>query len=164
MFSSHLFRAPLGVPDFLLFAHLCICPPALAGEEVIQLRVDGGDFRSAREALVEVIEAEGLVVGQILPFGAMLERTGGGETGGIYSQAEIIQFCSASLARRMALEDPGQIVFCPLSIAVYEKAAEAQEVFIAYRAVGDGSPARGQADALLARLVARAAQLGKLRW
>ena len=116
------------------------------------------------EALVEVIEAEGMVVGQILPFGAMLERTGAGEPGGVYRQAEIIQSCSASLAHRMALEDPGQIVFCPLSIAVYVKASEPESVIIAYRALGDGSPVRIEADALLARLVGRAAQLGKLRW
>lgn len=164
MFSSHLFRAPLGVSFFLLLALQFIFTPAFSQEEIVHQRVNGGDFRSVHEALVEVIEAEGLVVGQILPFSNMLERTGANEQGEIYRQAEIIQFCSASLAHRMALEDPEQIVFCPLSIAVYVKAAEPEGVVIAYRALGSRSPARAQADALMARLARRAAQLGKLRW
>ena len=163
MFSSHLFRAPRGVPVFLCCAWLLACLPVCAAERIVTHRVEGGDFRSVREAVVEVIEAEGMVVGQVLPFGSMLERTGQGQASP-YVAAEIIQFCSAALARRMVLEDPGQMTLCPLAIALYVSVDEPDVVVLAYRMTGGDSPARVQADQLLARLAARAARLGKLRW
>lgn len=41
--------------------------------------VPDGGYEAARDALIEVIEAEGLVVGAVLPFNQMLQRTGGQE-------------------------------------------------------------------------------------
>lgn len=160
MFSLHLFRAPRGVPFFLLACLFLVCGQVRA-EGVVRLSVEGSDFRSAREALYEVIEGEGLVVGSSLPFGQMLERTGQASP---YREAEILQFCSASLARQMVGEDAGQIVFCPLAIALYVTAENPAVVVIAYRNPGEESPARVQASALLARIVERAARLAKLRW
>lgn len=163
MFSSHLFKAPFGVPFFLLICWLLVCATAHADSAVVRLFVEGSDFRSAREALYEVIEAEGLVVGSVLPFGRMLERTGNGQANS-YEDAEIIQFCSAGLAHRMVDEDAGQMVFCPLAIALYVTVADPGVVVMAYRAPGDASPARRQAGELLARLVERAGKLARLRW
>ena len=163
MFSSHLFRAPCGVPVFLCWALLLICLPLQAADGIIRHRIEGGDFRSVHEAVVEVVEAEGMVIGQVLPFGQMLERTGQGQANP-YVEAEIVQFCSAALARRLVLEDSGQMALCPLSIALYVSVAQPGVVVLAYRATGGESPARAQADELLARLVDRAARLGKLRW
>ncbi|HLO62401.1 MAG TPA: DUF302 domain-containing protein [Azonexus sp.] len=128
---------------------------------VVRQLVEGSDFRSAREAIYEAIEGEGLVVGNALPFGQMLERTGQASP---YQEAEIVQFCSASLARQMVGEDAGQIVFCPLSIAFYVTKANPSVVIMAYRAPGDETPAKVQAGTLLGRLVERAAKLAKLRW
>lgn len=161
MFSSHLFRAPLGVPFFRLVCLLLACGSVRAEGEVVKQLVDGSDFRSAREALYEAIEGEGLVVGNALPFSQMLERTGQASP---YQEAEIVQFCSAGLARQMVGEDAGQIVFCPLAIAFYVTKANPSVVVMAYRAPGDESSAKVQAGALLGRLVERAARLAKLRW
>lgn len=163
MFSSHLFRAPHGVPFFLLVCLLLFCKQIRAEDGVVRKLIEGSDFHSAHEALYEVIEAEGLVVGNALPFGQMLERTGAGQANP-YREAEIIQFCSASLAHRMVGEDVGQIVFCPLAIALYVTVENPAVVVMAYRAPGDESPAKAQADALLGRVVERAARLAKLRW
>ena len=163
MFSSHLFRAPCGVPVFLCWAFLLVCLPLQAADGIVRHRVEGGDFRSVREAVVEVVEAEGMVIGQVLPFGLMLERTGQGQVSP-YVEAEIVQFCSAGLARRMVLEDLTQMTLCPLSIAIYVSVGEPNVVVLAYRLAGGDSPARAQADQLLAHLVARAVSLGKLRW
>src|SRR5574343_215130 len=154
MFSSHLFKAPFGVPFFLLICWLMVCGMAYAESGVVRQFVEGSDFQSAREALYEVIEAEGLVVGSVLPFGKMLKRTGNGP-GNPYVDAEIIQFCSAGLAHRMVDEDAGQIVFCPLAIALYVTVADPGVVVMAYRAPGDTSPAKRLAGELLARLVER---------
>jgi len=170
MFSSHLFRAPLGVPFFLaVFAvALAVFPgSATAAEGIAVTAIDGSDFQSAHDALVEAIEAEGMVVGAVLPFGEMLERTGKPareRDAGPYRRAELVQFCSAALAHKMVREDAAQIAFCPLSIAIYVPVANPSGVVMAYRKPGSESPARAQAGDLLERLVTRAARLARLRW
>lgn len=170
MFFSHLFRAPLGVPCFLRFA-LAVVLSAWIGhgyatDGVTYRTVEGSDFNSTREALIEAVEAEGLVVGAIIPFSGMLNRTAGAleGAGNPFVEAEIVQFCSAGLAWQMVAEDPAQIAFCPLSIAIYVTAAEHGRVRMAYRSPGGGTLARIKAEALLFRLVERAAELARLRW
>jgi len=171
MFSSHLFRAPFGVPFFLVILALAAWTlsfgHARAAESVVTVEIGGSDFQSAHDALVEAIEAEGMVVGAVLPFGDMLERTGRQArqgTAGPYRNAELVQFCSARLAHRMVDEDPGQIVFCPLTIAIYVTTADPSLVVMAYRVPGEETPARRQAGVLLARVVEQAARLARLRW
>lgn len=168
MFSSHLFRASLGMPFFLMCALLALpCGLARAAEAVVTVEIEESDFQSAHEALVEAIEAEGMVVGAVLPFGDMLERTARQareRESGPYRRAELVQFCSAGLAHDMVREDAAQIVFCPLSIALYVPAANPSRVVMAYRVPGEGSPARVQAGQLLGRLVERATRLARLRW
>lgn len=162
MFSMHLFKAPFWVPFFLL---LIASRAAFADDAIFRQSVEGGDFRSVHDALVEVIEAEGMVVAAVLPFGQMLMRTAEvSREPSPYREAEIVQFCSADLAHQMVLEDAGQIVFCPMSIAVYSTVENPAEVVMAYRSTGGGSPARQKAERMLARLVARAQSLGRLRW
>ena len=151
------------MPFFLLAGLLAISCQVAADSGTVVSTVDGSDFVTAQDALVEAIEAEGLVVGSVLPFGRMLERTGAGAVQR-YRNAQIVQFCSAELARRMVAEGAAQIVFCPLAIALYVTDEKPDQVVLAYRSPGDGSPARRQAGALLARLVERAASLAKLRW
>lgn len=165
MSFSHLFRAPLGVPFFILIFFLLFAGRASADDTVVIHPVTGSDFQATRDALVEVIEAEGMVVGSVLAFGQMLQRTAdpqGSESP--FRDAEIIQFCSAALARRMVDEDYGQIVFCPLSIAIYVAKAEPETIVMAYRSPGGESQAKIAAGKLLAKLVERAAGLAKFRW
>ena len=170
MVCSHLFRAPLGVPCFLRIFRLGLLLLWIghghAGDGVVSLAVEGSDFRATHEALVEAVEAEGLVVGAVIPFGRMLDRTAGaGEAvASPYAEAEIVKFCSAGIARQMVSEDPAQIAFCPLSVAIYVVAAEPDRVTMVYRATGGATPARAKADALLFRLVERAGELARLRW
>ena len=163
MYPLHLLAAPAVAPLFLrgllLFA-------LLLGQATADVRVKalaGTDYPSAREALVESVEAEGLVVGAVLPFAGMLARTGGNEASP-YAEAEIVQFCSSVLARRMVREAPEQLALCPLSIAVYATKAEPGKVFYAWRTTGGATPARAGADALLGKLVERAAGLARMRW
>lgn len=165
--------APCGAPFFLrrvrrLLATLgcCICLGAAAADDVASTVVAGGDFQSVHEALIEVIEGEGLVVSAVIPFNQMLARTAGdlGRAASPFAQAEIVQFCSSLLAWQLLEEDPDQIALCPLSIAVYTTAADAGRVTLAYRRPGPGSAGRGRAENLLRRLVDRSAELGRLRW
>lgn len=167
MYPLHLFAAPFAAP---LFCCRVLAPWLLCGllastvlaDELRVQPVAESDFASARDALIEAIEAEGLVVGAVLPFADMLERTGG-RAGRPYADAVIVQFCSGALARRLAQEAPEQIALCPLAISVYATTDAPGQVLYAWRTPGRGSPGRAAADNLLVRLVGRAAGLARLR-
>jgi uncharacterized protein (DUF302 family) len=162
MFPLHLLAAPAVAPLFLRGLVLFGLMVGQANADVRVKALMGADYLSAREALVESVEAEGLVVGAVLPFAGMLSRTGG-EEASPYTQAEIVQFCSSVLARQMVREAPQQLALCPLSIAVYATKAEPGKVFYAWRTTGGTTPAKAAADALLKKLVERATGLARIR-
>lgn len=172
MFPSHLLRAPGGAPFFpevarwvLLVLAFCLIPGVFAAEDVVIRRVDDSDFSAVREALVEAIEAEGLVVGAALPIDAMLARTAGdlGRGASPFARAEVVQFCSSVLAWELLAEDATQIALCPLSITVFTLVAEPGQVTLAYRAPGRATAGRGKAENLLRRLVDRSSELARWR-
>ncbi|MFZ2266800.1 MAG: DUF302 domain-containing protein [Azonexus sp.] len=123
------------------------------------------DFATAREALVESIEAEGLMVREIIPFNSMLERTAAsqGRPGSPFINVEIVQFCSSPLAWQMLEEDASQMALCPLSIAIYMKLAEPGKVTLAWRLPGGDTPGRRNAAALLRKLAERAVEITQRR-
>lgn len=173
MFSSHLFRGLFGAPFFLELLRwllvalaFCLIPGVFAAEDVSRTEVVGSDFPSTREALVEAIEAEGLVVSAVIPFNGMLARTAGdlARPASPFAQAEIIQFCSATLAWQLLEEDAAQIALCPLAISVFSTRAEPAKVVLAYRSPGQATAGRVKAESLLRRLVQRSAELARLRW
>ena len=71
-----------------------------------------GSFDETKEALVTAIENRGLVINYTSHIADMLARTGAdlGATKKIYDKAEIIEFCSAGLSRKMMETDPHNIV------------------------------------------------------
>lgn len=171
--SFLLLLAPCGAPFFLrslrclLFGlACCLGSLAVAADDVATKVVAGSDFQATREALVEAIEAEGLVVSALIPFNQMLARTAGdlAKSASPFGAAEIVQFCSSQLAWQLLEEDVSQIAFCPLSIAVYTTRVEPAQVVLAWRGPGQGSAGRERAEKLLKKLVDRAAELARLRW
>lgn len=168
-FFSRRIAAPFGVPFFLrlFFAGLlCASLSVSAADDVSKQVLIGSDFRSAHEALIEAIEAEGLVVSAVIPFNGMLVRTAKdlAQEASPFAEAEIVQFCSSILAWQMVTEDAGQLSFCPLSIAIYALEKEPGKVMLAYRLPGRDTPGRAKADDLLRRLAARTVELARLRW
>lgn len=137
--------------------------PVQAAEDIATYRINGSDYSTARDALFEVIEAEGLVVGVVLPFSQMLQRTAGEGALMPFDKAEIMQFCSSGLAWQMVQEDAEQLALCPLSIALYSNVGGA-EVVLAYRLPGGESPGRRRANELLRRIATRTVELARLRW
>lgn len=144
----------------------CLIPRVVTAEDVRSQVVVGSDYRSTREALIEAIEAEGLVVSAIVPFNGMLARTAGdlARAASPFANAEIVQFCSAALAWQLLDEDAAQIALCPLAISVYTTTAEPDQVMLAYRSPGQATAGRVKAENLLRRLVQRSAELARLRW
>ena len=168
-----LFQAPPGVPFFLRIARglllalaVFFAPVVPAAPDVFTVNLAGSDFQSAREALVEAIEAEGLVVSAIIPFNDMLARTAGDleKTSSPFADAAIVQFCSSVLAWQLLEEEASQMALCPLSLVIYVRRAESGIVTLAYRLPGTITPGRIKAEKLLRRLVDRSAELARLRW
>lgn len=129
-------------------------------EDLRHLRIDPALYADAREALVDAIEGEGLVPAPPSQFGDMLARTGPAldQHEPIYSQAEVLHFCSARIAWQLSREDPVNIAQCPLSMAIYTRPGQNQTVHLAWRqAAGDTDGARA-ANALLERIARQVAE------
>ena len=129
-------------------------------------KVSGSDFQAASDALIEAIEAEGLVVSARIPFNLMLERTAAAveRKASPFSNVEVVQFCSSLLAWQLLEEEAAQVALCPLSITLYQVAGEAGEMFLTYRSPGQSTAGRMKAEKLLQRLVDRSIELARLRW
>lgn len=173
MASLQTSRAPCGelflraIAGWLLAAlAFCMIPDVFAGGDVVRRHLVGADFASAREALVEAVEAEGLVVGAVLPINEMLVRTAGdlGRSASPFAQAVTVQFCSTGLAWQLIDEDVAQVALCPLAVSVYTTTKEPGRVMLAYRSPGTTTPGRQRAGKLLERLLQRTAELARLRW
>ena len=95
-----------------------------------------GTFADVKQDLATAIEQRGLVINATSHVGDMLERTGRdlGKTKRIYDQAEVIEFCSATVSRSMMEADPQNLVYCPYTIAVYTLPGKAGVVYLAHRA------------------------------
>ena len=104
-------------------------------EEWIIKRKIASSFSDARDAVVMAIENRGLVINYVSHMADMLNRTGAdlGATRQIYGQAEIIEFCSASLSRKMMELDPHNIVLCPFAISIYTLPGEKNTTWLSYR-------------------------------
>ena len=107
---------------------------ALADEWTIRRKVST-HFEDTRDAIVLAIENRGLVVNYTSHIADMLERTGAdiGAARKVFDKAEIIEFCSAGLSRKMMEADPHNIVLCPFAISVYTLPGDSKGTWVAYR-------------------------------
>ena len=117
-----------------LFAGLCQ-PATAAGPSHLRLYTTQGDFDTVKEDVVNAITGRGFVVDHNSHIGAMLDRTGKdlGTTKAVYAKAESLQFCSATVSRRMMEADPSNIVFCPYIIVIYSLPRDPKTVYVGYR-------------------------------
>ena len=147
----------------LLFAGLV--HGALAAGDYMAVYTKAGNFDDVRDAVDMAITGRGMVVNNVSHVGEMLERTGKdlGETRQIFLKADVLEFCSAVVSRKMMEPDPDNIVFCPYVISVYVVPEKPGEVRVAYRKPQIvGSPASQKAlkavDELLSGIVKEALQ------
>jgi len=145
----------------LLFAGLI--HGALAAGDYMVVFTKAGSFDDVRDAVEMAITDRGMVVNNVSHVGEMLERTGKdlGETRQIFLKAEVLEFCSAVISRRMMEPDPDNIVFCPYVISIYVVPEKPNEVRVAYRKpqiVGspDSQKALNAVDELLSSIVKEA--------
>lgn len=138
---------------------------SMADESHMSLSIRHGSFEDAREAVEMAITGRGFVINNVSHVGDMLERTGK-DLGGakqIFLKAESLEFCSATVSRKMMEADPDNIVFCPYIISIYVLPEKPNEVRMAYRKTHiSGSPASRKAlmavNELLAGIIKEAMQ------
>lgn len=119
-----------------------------------------GRFDDIRSFLELAITDRGMVINNVAHIGTMLDRTGKdiGASKRVYLHAEAIEFCSATLSRRMMEANPDNIVFCPYIIALYVLPDSPGVVHIAYRrppriGTGESQAALHAVDTLLREIV-----------
>lgn len=111
-------------------------PVASAGRDAyMKVHATSGTFEDVRDFVELAITGRGMVINNVSHIGNMLQRTGRdiGAARRVYAKAEALEFCSATLSRKMMEADPRNIVFCPYTIAVYTMASRPGRVFVAYR-------------------------------
>jgi uncharacterized protein (DUF302 family) len=110
--------------------------PAMAAEPAhLKLYTATSDFDTVKEDLNIAITGRGFVVDHVSHISTMLDRTGKdlGTTKPVYGHAESLQFCSATVSRRMMEADPANIVFCPYIIVLYTLPRDPKTVYVGYR-------------------------------
>lgn len=134
-----------------------------AAAPVVVVQSAKGKFDEVRDRVVMAIENRGMVLNYTARVGNMLERTGKdlGRTRQIYNQADVLEFCSATLSRDTMEADARNIVYCPYSIAVYTLPKEPGTVYVSHRRLATGGADRsakalGAVDKLLDDIVREA--------
>lgn len=105
-----------------------------SNDYMVRYRIEDS-FEFVRDLIVQAIAERGLKVNNVSHIGEMLARTGKdiGASKQVYIKAEAIEFCSATVSRRMMEADPHNIIFCPYIITIYVKPSEPDWVYVAYR-------------------------------
>ena len=123
----------------IVFAAMCTFTGAtqlaLADGKHMAVFTKQGTFVEVKEAVEMAITGHGFVINNVSHVGDMLERTGK-DLGGakqVFIKAEALEFCSATVSRRMMEADPDNVVFCPYIISIYVLPSKPNEVRVAYR-------------------------------
>ena len=100
-----------------------------------------GDFETVALDVSNAIINRGYVIDYTARIGEMLDRTAAdvGATETVFANAQIAQFCSAVLSRKVMEAEPENIAFCPYSIFYYELDSELGTVYVGYRPLEGGA-------------------------
>lgn len=128
---------------------------AAAAQEATVYTFDGS-FDDAAFGVESAIVGRGLVIDHVSHVGEMLERTAAdvGSEVKLFDQADVYQFCSAVVSRKVMEADPMNLIYCPYGIFVAERDGE---VTIGYRNFPEGP--MQDVQALLDEIVREAAGL-----
>ncbi len=121
----------------VLGAGLMAASVSIAAADESTVYTFDGSFDDASFGLESAIVGRGLVIDHVSHVGEMLARTAAdvGSDVEIFDQADVYQFCSAVVSRRVMEADPMNVVYCPYGIFVAERDGE---VTIGYRNFPEG--------------------------
>ena len=143
-----------------------LLPVPAAATEMMEAYSAEIAFGDARDNVRMAIAERGLVISSVSHVGEMLERTGKdlGASVKLYEQAEIYEFCSAVLSRKMMEADRRNIAFCPFSVSIYSVPEEPGKVYVSFRrpavlAAPTSAPALQEAEEMLRGIARQALEL-----
>lgn len=120
------------------FTATLIAAPLMAGEAITYQSVD--DFDDTVFSVESAILDAGLVIDFTSHTGNMLERTR--EVTGsdviLFEHADIFNFCSATLSRKMMEADIMNVVHCPYRIFVIQKGGS-EDVVVGFKSMPEGA-------------------------
>jgi uncharacterized protein (DUF302 family) len=138
-----------------ILACLIAAPPARSDDSPVVTHTFQGSFDDATFAVENAIINHGLVIDSVSHVGEMLARTkddvGGGKD--LFENADLYQFCSALISRKVMEADIRNIAYCPYRIFVFSKDGV---VTIGYPGMPEG-PMK-EVEALLDSIVREAAE------
>lgn len=130
-------RATLAASVTLVALLSAAAPAAAQGAEgqYVTLHTVEGAFEDVRFDVESAILNRGLVIDYEALVGDMLNRTAEdvGAERQVYSHAETMQFCSATLSRATMEADPANLAFCPYIVFLYEEADAEGTIHVGYR-------------------------------
>jgi hypothetical protein len=125
----------------VVLASVCIANWAEAADELgYRVYTKAGKYRDVRDDVKDAIINRGFVIDFVGHINTMLERTAEA-TGSItplgaktpYKDAEYMLFCPAKLTHEAVSATPFAIANCPISIFVFEAAADPGKINVGYR-------------------------------
>jgi len=134
--------------------------PVLADDTTRKLRIPEADYAIALESLEIAIGNQGLNIAARHEAAKVMARTAEdlGHRPDILKNGEIIAFCSIRLGAMMTEEDPHSIVYCPMTIAVYQIPEDPAAVYLAWRHLPGDTPAIRAVNALIQTIVDETAE------
>jgi len=147
----------------LRFIALLLCVsalPAQADETTHKLRIPDADYTIALESLEIAIGNQGLNIAARHEAASVLARTAKdlGHPADLFLNGQIIAFCSIRLGAMMAAEDPHNIVYCPMTVAVYQIPADPKAVYLAWHQLPGDTPAIREVNTLIKKIVDETAE------
>lgn len=114
--------------------------PALSEEHAIVKYEVQGSFENVIADVEDAIVNKGYVIDNKSFIGDMLKRTGQdvGSDKQLFVDAQILQFCSATLSRDAMETDIDNIAYCPYGVFAYEAQGKPGTVVVGYRHLPDG--------------------------
>lgn len=120
----------------LVFCIIVLSTQTVGADEspIVVTQVEG-EYEDVLDSVKAAIKGRGINIAHTLPAAEMLNRTGKdfGVTSNVYLNAEIVEFCSASISHKLAKKNSANIVLCPFSISVYVTKDDPGLVNLAYR-------------------------------
>ncbi len=152
------------IASIALTTALCATTGSVAQVTQVSELIVEAPFEDVLQDLRDGVINRGYNIDYQAHIGAMLDRTAG-DVGGskrIYVNAELVQFCSAVLSRKVMEADPANIAFCPYILFAYERADQPGTIHVGFRRLSEtGSTASKAALAkvndLLDEIIAEAA-------
>lgn len=121
-------------------------------------------FEDVMDLVELAIQERGLYINNIMHMDEMLERTGKdlGMDEQLYTNAHSVEFCSAVLSRRMAMENPARVVYCPFIVAIYTL-PDNPTTYVAYRSIPESAIAGSEVMREVAEMLKGVAE-GATSW